>query len=172
MESGGNFGCRSTGWVKQVKAGVLPFALLGVSFERAVPPPGTPLIDAKGQVVAIVFQANGSGNAGYAIPAEAVHRVNRDLSNGGKLVRGWLGLGLRSDVREPEITSVVAGSPAEDAGIRVGDRITAIGSREVRDYADAANAFFYLIPDQPVKVRLHRDQVKLELTLTPTKPRP
>lgn len=46
------------------------------------------------------------------------------------------------------------------------------GSRQSADYADAANAFFDLIPGQPVQVKLRRGAGQLEFTLMPTEPAP
>ncbi len=171
MVPGGPTQCRTTGWVKQVGGKILPFALLRVDFSREVPPPGTPLTDSLGRVVAIVFQHSGTGNIAYAIPAEAVRRVQQDICNGGQLVRGWLGLTLRPEALTPEICRVLLNSPAAAAGIRPNDLLLSIGSRPVTDYADAANAFFYLIPGQPVRVKLQRESSQLEFTLTPTLPK-
>jgi S1-C subfamily serine protease len=170
-EAGGSTKCRATGWVKQVGGKILPFALLRVNFSHSVPPPGTPLLDEAGRIVAIVFQGVGSGNAAYAIPAEAVRRVRRDIGSGGKLVRGWLGLALRAESQIPQISRVLPDSPASAAGIRPNDVLLSIGNRQITDYADAANAFFYLIPGQPVRVKLLRGVEPLEFTLTPTKPK-
>lgn len=171
MESGGPVKCRTTGWVKQVGGKILPFALLRVNFSRAVPPPGTPLVNDSGLVVGIVFQGAGSGNTGYAIPAEAVHRVRPDICNAGILNRGWLGLALRAESQVPGISRVLPDSPAAAAGILSNDVLISIGSRQVTDYADAANAFFYLIPGQPVRVKLLRNAEPLEFTVTPERPR-
>jgi PDZ domain len=171
MESGGPVKCRTTGWVKQVGGKILPLSLLRVSFSRAVPPPGTPLMDDAGLVVGIVFQRADSGNCGYAIPAEAVHRVQQDICNGGNLTRGWLGLALRAETQMPQISRVLPNSPAAAAGIKPSDMLLSIGLRQVTDYADAANAFFYLIPGQPVQVKLLRDADQLEFTLTPSLPK-
>jgi hypothetical protein len=162
--------CLATGWVKQVGGKVLPLALLRVNFEQPVPPPGTPLVDSAGRVVAIVFQGSGASNTGYAIPAEAVHRVRRDVSDGGSLVRGWLGLSLRAENQTPQIVRVLSNSPAAAAGIRPGDVLMSVGPRQIADYADAVNAFFYLIPGQPVRVKLLRGVEQIEYSLTPVKP--
>jgi S1-C subfamily serine protease len=170
LTPGGAVNCRSNGWVKQVGGKVLPLALLRVNFDQAVPPPGSPLLDSGGRVVGILFQESGSGNTGYAIPAEAVHRVRRDVSNGGRLVRGWLGLTLRAENQSPQIVRVLPGSPAAAAGIRPSDVLLGVGPRRISDYADAANAFFYLIPGQPVVVKVLRGAEPLEFTLTPAKP--
>ena len=169
--SGMNAKANCQGWVKQFGGKVLPFALLQVRFDQSVPPPGTPLLDNAGRVVAIVFQKSGSGNIAYAIPAEAVQRVKRDVANGGRLVRGWLGLAMRAESQIPQISRVLPDSPAKDAGIKPNDVLVSIGDRKIADYADAANAFFYLIPGQPVRVKLMRGVDPLDLTLTPTKPK-
>ena len=66
---------------------------------------------------------------------------------------------------------VLPDSPAEAAGIKPNDVLLSIGPRQIKDYADAANAFFYLIPGEPVKVRVLRGVDPLEFTLTPTKPK-
>jgi S1-C subfamily serine protease len=171
MSGGGMIQCRSNGWVKQVGGKILPLALLRVNFDRAVPPPGTALLDQGGRVAAILFQESGTGgNTGYAIPAEAVHRVRRDVGNGGPLVRGWLGLALRADTPSPQIVRILPNSPAAAAGIKPTDVLLSVGPRQISDYADAANAFFYLIPGQPVRVKLLRGVDPLEFTLTPKRP--
>jgi S1-C subfamily serine protease len=166
----GTLNCRSTGWVKQVGRNILPLALLRVNFDRPVPNPGTPLLDDEGRVAAILFQDSGSGNTGYAIPAEAVHRVRRDICAGGRLVRGWLGLSLLAESQSPQVVRVLPNSPAAAAGIKKADVLLSVGSRQINDYADAANAFFYLVPGQPVRIKLLRGVDQLEFTLTPTKP--
>ena len=171
MEPSGPVKCRSTGWVKQVGGKILPLALLRVNFSRAVPAPGTPLVDEAGRVVAIVFQNTGSDNIGYAIPAEAVRRVQQDICDSGQLTRGWLGLTLSAESKMPRVIRVLPDSPAAAAGIRPNDVLLSIGSRQVTDYPDAANAFFYLIPDRQVQVKLLRDVEQLEYTVTPVKPK-
>jgi hypothetical protein len=166
---GGPTKCLAAGWVKQIGGKVLPLALIQVNFDRAVPPPGTPLIDSHGKVAALVFQGTNSGNTGYAIPAEAVHRVRRDLCNGGKLVRGWMGLTLNSESRSPSVVRVLTESPAAEAGILPGDVLLAVGSRQITDYADAANAFFYLVPGEATQVKLLRAGNPFAFSLTPVK---
>jgi S1-C subfamily serine protease len=167
---GENPKCRATGWIKQVGTKILPLALLEVTFDQKVPSPGTPLLDPQGRIVAVLFQASGKTKVGYAIPAEAVHRVGRDLLKGGPLVRGWLGLSLLAETKVPRVVKVLPHSPAATAGVQPADILLSVGSRNIADYADAANAFFYLIPGEPVRVRLKRGNMPLELTITPTRP--
>jgi S1-C subfamily serine protease len=170
VTSRGVVNCRSTGWIKQVGGKILPLALIQVNFDQAVPPAGTALLDASGHVAGIVFQASGTGNAAYAIPSEAVHRVKRDITKGGRLVRGWLGLTLRAESQSPQIVRVLPNSPAAAVGIKPSDILLSVGHRQIADYADAANAFFYLIPGEPVEVKLLRGVDQYQFTLTPTKP--
>jgi regulator of sigma E protease len=75
-------------------------------------------------------------------------------------------LGLRIDVGPPLVQEVVEGKPAARAGLRAGDRITAIDDIPVRSPADAAlltNAH----PDTEVVVTVLRDGVTLRVPLTP-----
>jgi S1-C subfamily serine protease len=165
----GTVKCRVSGWVKQVGGKILPLALLRVDFEGLVPPRGTPLWDSSGKVAALVFQESGTGNTAYAIPAEAVNRVRGDVCNGGHLVRGWIGFSLRADNPSPQIVRVLAGSPAASAGIKPGDVLLQVGDRQINDYADAVNAFFYLVPGRAVGVKILRGGSALAFKLTPTR---
>ena len=158
---------RTSGWVKQLGTKVLPLALLRVNFDGSVPPPGSPLVTNHGQVVAVVFQQVAGGNAAYALPVEAIHRVRRDILSSGDLVRGWLGVSLRAEIATPQVIRVVPGSPADKVGIRTNDVILQIGDRLVSDYADSANAFFYLAPGDPVKMRLLRGADPIDVVVTP-----
>ncbi len=171
LEPSGSNPCQSVGWVKQVGGRILPFALVRIQFPKGVPAPGTPLANRSGQIVAILFQG-WDKNMGFAIPAETVWRVRQDLSKGGKLSRGWLGLALRAETTRPIISRVLPDSPSAKAGIQQGDVLISIGSRQISDYADAANAFFYLVRGQQVQVKLKRGDLLLDLNLTPLAPRP
>ncbi len=163
---------RGTGWVKQVHGKILPFALFRVNFDAPPPLPGSPLVDSSGAIVGLVFQSTGSGGSVYAIPAEAVRRVACGLLRDGRVARGWIGVSLEAGATIPQIVRVWPDSPAAKAGIRPSDVILRIGSRHISDYADAANAFFYLVPEEAVRVKLLRGVDQLEFTLLPTHARP
>jgi S1-C subfamily serine protease len=163
---------RSTGWVKRVGDKVLPLALMRLEFDGRVPMPGTPLTDESGRVAAIVFQKGDTENSVYAIPAEAVYRVLRDIRKGGGLIRGWLGVSLKVENETPKIVRVLPDSPAAEAGIREGDLISRIAGRNIVDYADVANAFFYIVPGEPLSVTIKRGGELLDFTLIPMVDRP
>ena len=158
---------RVTGWVKQVNGKILPLALLQVDFASQVPPPGTPLVDARNHNAAIIFQAAGNGRTAYAIPAEAVHRVRRDICSGGILVRCQLGLTLDAQNPAARVVRVLPDSPAAAAGIRPADVLLQVGNRRIGGYADVPDAFFYLIPGQPAAIVVQRESRRIELNITP-----
>jgi serine protease Do len=108
---------------------------------------GGPVVAADGRLLGI--NTNRLGDGFYlAIPADAELRGRLDaLARGESPARPRLGVGiaparvarrLRSAVGLPErdgllVRAVEEGSPAERAGVRVGDLIATAGGREVRD---------------------------------------
>jgi serine protease Do len=108
---------------------------------------GGPVVAADGRLLGI--NTNRLGDGFYlAIPADAELRRRLDaLARGESPARPRLGVGiaparvarrLRSAVGLPErdgllVRAVEEGSPAERAGVRVGDLIATAGGREVRD---------------------------------------
>lgn len=168
-KGGTEFVGRTEGWVNRIGGKVLPFALLRVGFGGVKPAAGTPMLDESGRVAAVVFR-NGEESV-YAIPAEAVHRVARDVAQDGRLRKGWLGVSLRVENESPRIVRVIPGSPAADAGLREDDLITKIASRPMGSYADVANSFFYMVPGQAVDLEVRRGESLLAFTLLPASER-
>ena len=94
---------------------------------------------------AIFSESGGSHGIGFAIPANMVRAVVNGLKKGGRLVRPWFGAwgqAISSDIAaslglsRPQgiiVTDVYATSPADRAGVRVGDVIVAINNRAVDD---------------------------------------
>jgi serine protease Do len=105
---------------------------------------GGPLINIKGEVIgvntAIVVEGQGLG---FAIPINLAKWVADQLMAKGKVIRGWLGVVIQEitpeiaetiGVKEGILISQVApGSPAEKAGLKVGDIIVAIDGEKVRE---------------------------------------
>ena len=110
---------------------------------------GGALVNTRGELVgvntAIFSRTGGSVGIGFAIPAEMVKRVVDAAVNGGTFVRPWLGLAGQSvsfDIARAQgldrpigvmVTEVYPDGPAERAGLRRGDLVTAIDNREVFD---------------------------------------
>lgn len=89
------------------------------------------------------------------------------------MVLGWVlavGIhlrGLETPAFEPRIAAVVAGTPAEAAGIEPGDRIVSIDGVEVstwREFTDRVAAS----PGRPLRLVVERGGANVPLTLTPT----
>ena len=100
---------------------------------------GGPLVNLSGEVVgidtAIATSTGGYQGVGFAIPSDLAKRVADDLIKNGKVERAYLGVGItdtNSDlgrrlgvdqVHGVLVAQVAAGSPAEAAGMQVGDVI-------------------------------------------------
>jgi serine protease Do len=126
---------------------------------------GGPLVNALGEVVGvnsnILSQSGGSEGLGFAIPVERVRRVMRDLLDGGRVRRAWIGadvqpLGGSGARRSPdmEIGRVVPGSPAEQAGLRAGMVVRGIGARRVRTPLDWEAGVLAGSVGEPMQVRV------------------
>jgi S1-C subfamily serine protease len=116
---------------------------------------GGALINSKGELVgintAIIAPAGGNVGIGFAVPASMVRTVVDQLLKHGSVRRGRIGIAVQSatpDIaralgvpveRGAVIGSVEKGSPAEQAGLKSGDLITAIDGRDVKDANDVRN---------------------------------
>src|SRR5262245_30632570 len=109
---------------------------------------GGALVDAHGRVMGI--NTSGPRTMVLTIPASTVNRVVGQLLEKGRVVRGYLGLGMQP-VRLPEslkqtlnlsrtsaviIVAVESDSPAERAGLLIGDVLVALDGVPISDVAD------------------------------------
>jgi serine protease Do len=110
---------------------------------------GGALIDMAGRLVgintAIYSRDGGSVGIGFAIPTSMVQAVLSGITRGGKIVRPWLGASgqavtadMATGLQLPRpigvvVNNVFPGSPAERGGLKVGDVITAVNSRDIPD---------------------------------------
>ncbi|WPB83551.1 DegQ family serine endoprotease [Sediminicoccus rosea] len=111
---------------------------------------GGPLFNMRGEVVgintAIYSPTGGSIGIGFSIPSNLARGVARQLAEGGRVRRGWLGvniqqvtdeiaesLGLRGGARGALIARAQEGAPAAAAGIRNGDVVLRFNNQEVRE---------------------------------------
>src|SRR5437879_10742053 len=118
---------------------------------------GGPLVNMEGQVIgintAILTDTNAYAGVGFALPSNTVVQVyNQLIGPEHRVSRGSIGIefnaqenpaiarvyGVNSGVT---ISNVVAGSPAEQAGLKVGDTITTVEGKPVKngDERRAAN---------------------------------
>ena len=71
------------------------------------------------------------------------------------------------DRRGVRVVDVASGSPAEDAGLKPGDLLTALDGRWTTSVADAYLAAATLAPGRPIEAKIVRDQSERTLTVTP-----
>jgi Do/DeqQ family serine protease len=110
---------------------------------------GGPLVNIRGEVVGIntwIASNNGGGSVGlgFSIPINNAKRSIDEFITSGSMNDGWLGVSLIDADRETLnslglegkrgalVSQVFLGSPGDKAGVRPGDFITHVNSREVR----------------------------------------
>jgi serine protease Do len=110
---------------------------------------GGALVNTQGELVgintAIVSQSGGYQGVGFAVPSSLAKPVLDELIQKGKIVRGYLGLGVQEMTSELApwfglkgsegalVTDVVPGGPADKAGIHRGDVILQYQGKTVKD---------------------------------------
>jgi Do/DeqQ family serine protease len=138
---------------------------------------GGALVNTNGELIGINSQilspSGGNIGIGFAIPSNMAKAVMDQLLKTGKVRRGMLGVtiqpinaDLASSLDLPAargaiVTSVAAGGPAERAGLRRGDVITAINKQPVADDNGLRNLVASKAPGSNVEVtalRNGRDQ--------------
>lgn len=158
--------CSFQKWVTHIGDKVLPLGLMSVSFQNDIPPAGTPLINLEGKIVGLVLQPASPGSV-YAIPAQAVHRVQTDISEHGEFVRGWMGIALSPGSQIPRITDIIPNSPASHAGLRKNDILVKAGTSQIARYPDAVDALFYTAPGKTISLQVLRNNRRIDCFVTP-----
>jgi serine protease Do len=108
---------------------------------------GGPLVNALGEVVgmnaSIFSRGGGSEGVGFAIPIERVLRITDDLLEYGQVRRAWVGLDVEPEeadafgrTRGVRISRISEGSPAYQANLEVGDRLTMANYRRLASPLD------------------------------------
>ena len=136
---------------------------------------GGPVLAADGKVVGIADQIATDGSAeqssgvGFAVPIDLVKSALATLERGGKVQHAYLGVATGASASGTDgaaVSSVVAGGPAGDAGLRAGDVVTAVGDTAVADSNDLVAAVAAHRPGDEVKLTVKRGSDTLHLTVT------
>ena len=100
---------------------------------------GGPLLDLHGEVIGITsqIQSEGGGNdgVGFAVPSNTVKSIASQLISSGKAQHALLGVTPADTANGVRIASVKSGSAADDAGLKEGDVITAVGATQITSSA-------------------------------------
>ncbi|HEX5834581.1 MAG TPA: DegQ family serine endoprotease [Pyrinomonadaceae bacterium] len=134
---------------------------------------GGALVNTTGELIGINSQilspSGGNIGIGFAIPSNMARAVMDQLMKNGKVSRGMMGVTIQSvdadlasslnlpAARGAIVTSVTAGGPAERAGIRRGDVVTAINNQPVIDNNSLRNQVASMKPGSTVTVTVVRN---------------
>ncbi len=134
---------------------------------------GGPLVDVDGHVVGIntfiLTQSGGNEGLGFAIPSNVVRNIYDQIRTEGHVHRGQVGVALRTITPELVeglhlpvshgvlVEDVLPGSPADKAGIQVGDIVTSLGGKPVDTVRQFALILYNYKIGQNAEIALLRD---------------
>ena len=137
---------------------------------------GGPLFNLRGEVIGInTAMINFGQGVGFAIPSNLARRIIEQLQTSGRVVRGWLGVGIQplpssraagvggSAGHGVLVTEVVANAPAARAGLQAGDIITRIGPERLASPAQLVRVVAGFAPGDTVVVHVLREGTRLRL---------
>src|SRR5579864_8840387 len=143
---------------------------------------GGPLVNMAGEVIgintAILSETNAYAGVGFAMPSNTVVNVyNQIIGPEHKVTRGSIGVefaaqpvpaiarvyGVQSGVT---ISNVVPGSPADTAGLKVGDTITSVDGKDVKNGDELVSDIASRKPGSKAKLGFVRNAKREETTVT------
>ena len=142
---------------------------------------GGPLFNASGQVIGIntmIISPSGvSAGVGFAVPSSLVEDVVYEIQHNGRVSRGWLGVGIQNvtpdialalnlDDENPHgalVSSVETGSPAEDAGIAVGDIVLEFNDKRIDGVRELSTIVKKTDPGSDVSILVLRNGERITL---------
>jgi putative serine protease PepD len=122
---------------------------------------GGPLLDLDGKVVGVNAQiasdSGGNDGIGFAIPSNTVKSIVTQLLGTGSVQHAYLGVGVEPTDGGVAISEVKPGTPAADAGLRVGDVIKASGGANIETSAGLQKAVDAKKPGDTLSLTYVRD---------------
>ena len=151
---------------------------------------GGPLVDMRGQVIgintAIASRSGGYMGVGFSIPANLAADVMKRIRETGKVVRGWLGVGIQRLTPELAeslklkteegvlISQVFEGGPGAKAGLKAGDVALEYNGKPVKTSYDLQSAVAWTKPGTQSTLVILRDgkrmTLKVEVEERPAQP--
>ena len=143
---------------------------------------GGPLLNLKGEVIgintAIFSRSGGYMGIGFAIPSNMAKSIMQSLMDHGKVVRGWLGVGIQNlDEAMAEsfgfegthgvlVGDVTPDGPAEKAGFKQGDIIVKFDGKQTKDSNQLRQMVAATSPGTKVEVEVFREGRRETLDVT------
>jgi S1-C subfamily serine protease len=138
---------------------------------------GGPLLDLSSNVIGINFATSiGAENLGFVIPINRIKSILEQYYANGRIIRPYLGISyvlIDADTAAIQdlpqgvfVRRVVAGSPAEKAGVAAGDVITKIGDVELKDGTTLVSAISRFKVGDKVDLTVSRDRKTVVLKST------
>lgn len=139
---------------------------------------GGPLVNVEGKIVGI--NTTGPRHMALTIPASTIQRVVNQLLQGGRVARGYLGVGMQP-VQLPEalrrslslsnsggviVVSVEPDGPADQAGVLIGDIVIALAGTPVSDVRDVHAMLDPEQVNQPLVAQIIRAGALVGITIT------
>ncbi|MBN1880073.1 trypsin-like peptidase domain-containing protein [bacterium] len=108
-------------------------------------------------------QVNSYSSLGVGVPINQVHPVVEQIIRSGRVIRGWIGVSVQAQ-KESESTDgglrvvrIIPGSPAENAGLSLGDGLLCVNGMDVRDPRDLGRMIQDLSPGTRVPIDFIRE---------------
>ena len=134
---------------------------------------GGALVDHEGRLLGIntmiYSQSGGSEGIGFAIPTDIVINVMQQIVEHGRVIRGWLGVGLtpqplpNTDIGL-QVNRLAPGGPAATAGIQLGDVITQVNDQPATNAYSITRIIANTTPGAPINIKFERGQALLNTT--------
>ncbi len=160
---------RIAGKDQQYLGKALPTPLLRVRVEDdSLCHPGTPLINARGELEALLTARKMAGEKeAHAIPAAALQKMITDYLTHQRTGAVWIGAVFQSGATTLEVLDVRKGSPASKGELKAGDIVLAVEGTEVSNFPELLEAFQSLPAGKPAKFVVLRGLDKRELSVVP-----
>jgi S1-C subfamily serine protease len=124
---------------------------------------GGALVDRAGAVTGIVLSPVTDSRVTFAVPIATALAVAADLREKGYTAHGSLGVNGVNSPAGPRITEVLAGGPAQDAGVRVNDVVESVGSHEIDTTNDLMALVRHYRPGASVVLGLRRGTASIHV---------
>jgi serine protease Do len=140
---------------------------------------GGPLVNIDGEVIGINAMIIQPGQGiGFAIPINLARTIMMELIKQGKVIRPWMGISLQDlspelmksfNIEEKEgalIGQVFEGSPAEKAGLKVGDIVVGIDGKKIKNSQDLVREVLKRQVGQKIEIDIIREGKRIKVPVT------